>query len=117
MGQWGRRLRMDYRNGLPKRSNISVEFYDLGFRVKSPGDLNDKKLDSALEFLHSRVVEQEKAQLIQVICFLLNIYIFFKTIFLFLVTKCIYNGLSLVAFNSFRFVFDSNESEKRSDQI
>lgn len=53
-------------NGLPKRSNISVEFYDLGFRVRSPGDLTDEELDSTLDCLHSRVVDQEKTQLLQV---------------------------------------------------
>lgn len=53
-------------NGLPKRSNISVEFYDLAFRVRSPGDLSDEELDSTLDILQTRVVEQEKTQLRQV---------------------------------------------------
>lgn len=53
-------------NGVNKRSTLSVQFSDLGFRVRSPGDLTDEELDSALDLLHSRVVAQEKTQLIQV---------------------------------------------------
>lgn len=53
-------------NGLPKRSTISVEFSDLGFRVRAPGDLSDDELDSTLDVLYSRVQGQEKTQLRQV---------------------------------------------------
>lgn len=53
-------------NGLPKRSNISVEFFDLGFRVLAPGDLTATELDSTLDLLYSRVKDQEQNQLAQV---------------------------------------------------
>lgn len=52
-------------NGLPKRSTISVEFYDLGFRLIAPGDLTDFELDNTLDLLDSRVKRQEKTQLVQ----------------------------------------------------
>lgn len=54
-------------NGAPKRSNISVEFSDLGFRVLAPGDLTPTELDSTLDMLYSRVKEQENNQVNQVI--------------------------------------------------
>lgn len=53
-------------NGKPKRSSITVSFSDLGFRIRSPGDLSDEELDSALDSLEKRTSSQEKAQLIQV---------------------------------------------------
>lgn len=53
-------------NGSSKRSNISVEFSDLGFRVLAPGDLSESELDSTLDLLYSRVKEQEKNQINQV---------------------------------------------------
>lgn len=53
-------------NGLPKRSTISVEFFDLGFRVLAPGDLSDIELDATLDLLYSRVQGQENSQLAQV---------------------------------------------------
>lgn len=52
-------------NGQPRRSNISVEYFDLGFRVVAPGDLADAELDSALDLLYSRVKSQEENQLMQ----------------------------------------------------
>lgn len=53
-------------NGQPKRTTISVEFSDLGFRVLAPGDLSDVELDSTLDLLYSRVQGQENNQLGQV---------------------------------------------------
>lgn len=53
-------------NGMPKRSTISVDFNDLGFRIRAPGDLSDEELDSTLDMLYSRVKNQEKTQLMQV---------------------------------------------------
>lgn len=53
-------------DGKPKRSSISVSFSDLGFRIRSPGDLTDEELDSALDSLEKRTSSQEKTQLIQV---------------------------------------------------
>lgn len=53
-------------NGTSRRSNISVEFFDLGFRVRAPGDLSPIELDSTLDLLYSRVKEQENNQVNQV---------------------------------------------------
>lgn len=53
-------------NGAPKRSKISVQFNDLGFRLMSPGDLTDDELDATLDLLHNRSISQEKTQLLQV---------------------------------------------------
>lgn len=53
-------------NGVPKRTNISVEFFDLGFRVMAPGDLSSVELDTTLDMLYSRVKEQENNQINQV---------------------------------------------------
>lgn len=53
-------------NGNSRRSNISVEFSDLGFRVLAPGDLNASELDATLDMLYSRVKEQETNQISQV---------------------------------------------------
>lgn len=55
-------------DGVSRRSNISVEFFELGFRVSAPGDLTAMELDSTLDLLFSRVKEQENNQLYQV-CF------------------------------------------------
>lgn len=53
-------------NGDEKRSMIAVSFSDLGFRIRSPGDLTDPELDSALESLENRTSSQERSHLIQV---------------------------------------------------
>lgn len=52
-------------NGLPKRSPISVTYYDLGYRVKTPGDFLPEECEQALISLYERTVEQEKSQLRQ----------------------------------------------------
>ncbi|XP_055373267.1 ATP-dependent DNA helicase Q4 [Condylostylus longicornis] len=55
-------------NGLPKRSSISVSFYDLGFRVKAPGDFTSEEIDEGLDSLYQRSLLQERTQLIQLQC-------------------------------------------------
>lgn len=59
-------------NDLPKRSTLTVNFYEVGFRIQSPGDFTDDELDEALDVLYNRSVHQEKTQLAQVnlLCFL-----------------------------------------------
>ncbi|XP_034255863.1 ATP-dependent DNA helicase Q4 isoform X2 [Thrips palmi] len=52
-------------NGSSRRSGIKVEFSNLGFRLKTPGNLSPEKLDAALDFLHDRVVKQEQSALRQ----------------------------------------------------
>ncbi|KAJ1525096.1 hypothetical protein ONE63_009938 [Megalurothrips usitatus] len=52
-------------NGNSRRSGIKVEFFELGFRLRAPGNLSPEKLDAALDFLHERVLKQEHAALSQ----------------------------------------------------
>lgn len=52
-------------NGSSRRSGIKVEFSNLGFRLKTPGNLSPEKLDAALDFLHNRVLKQEESALRQ----------------------------------------------------
>lgn len=52
-------------NGNSRRSGIKVELFDLGFRLRAPGNLSPEKLDAALDFLHDRVVKQEQSALSQ----------------------------------------------------
>ncbi|XP_030386390.1 ATP-dependent DNA helicase Q4 [Scaptodrosophila lebanonensis] len=52
-------------NGFPKRSPLTVSFYDLGFRIKAPGDFSETEIDAALDTLYTRSVKQERTQLIQ----------------------------------------------------
>lgn len=59
-------------NGSSRRSQISVSFSDLGFRIRSPGDLTDEELDSALDSLSKRTSSQELTQLIQVRIFIIK---------------------------------------------
>lgn len=53
-------------NGFNKRSPLTVSYSELGFRIRSPGDLSDDELDTALDSLEARTTSQEKAQLTQV---------------------------------------------------
>ncbi|XP_066255996.1 ATP-dependent DNA helicase Q4 [Euwallacea similis] len=46
-------------NNQPKRSNLSVQFSELGFRLLAPGNLSDEQLDEALDTLHNIVLNQE----------------------------------------------------------
>lgn len=59
-------------NGSRKRSPLNVSFSDLGFRIRSPGDLSDDELDEALDSLESRTRSQERTQLVQVGLFFLK---------------------------------------------
>lgn len=84
-------------NGMPKRSPISVSFKDLGFRIRSRGDLTDDELDATLNDLYSRVVLQEKSQLVQL--------------------NNVFNGLSSVAYQTFVEAQQDQCKSKRSDQM
>ncbi|XP_065086444.1 ATP-dependent DNA helicase Q4 [Ochlerotatus camptorhynchus] len=55
-------------NNARQRSPISVSFFDLGFRIRAPGDLTDEELDKTLDSLYDRVSSQERAQLLQLQC-------------------------------------------------
>lgn len=85
-------------NGQPKRSSISIEFSDLGFRVRSPGDLSDAELDTMLDMMYGRVTGQERMQLLQL--------------------QNVFNGLSAVAFDSCALAIKQPEEEdRRSDKL
>lgn len=85
-------------NGQSKRSSISVEFSDLGFRVRSPGDLSDSELDATLDLLYNRVTDQELTQLMQL--------------------QNVFNGMSTVAFDSYSPVVNRpEEAERHSDEL
>ena len=42
-----------------------VEFSELAYHFRSPGDLTLDELDDVLQFLHTRVQKQEKTELSQ----------------------------------------------------
>lgn len=52
-------------NNQPKRSPISVQLTNLGFRLLAPGNLSGEQLDEALDNLYNRVVDQERKALLQ----------------------------------------------------
>nr|CAD7599456.1 unnamed protein product [Timema genevievae] len=59
-----------------RRTGITVEFSDLGFRVLAPGKLSPRQLDEALDSVYSRVENQEKSSLLQldaVFCALMRV--------------------------------------------
>uniref|UniRef100_A0A667X7H7 DNA 3'-5' helicase n=1 Tax=Myripristis murdjan TaxID=586833 RepID=A0A667X7H7_9TELE len=47
------------------RSGVHVEFSSPSFYFRSYGDLNNEELDRVCQFLHKRVLEQERTQLFQ----------------------------------------------------
>lgn len=48
-----------------RRTGITVEFFQLGFRVMAPGNLHPSELDEALDALHGHVENLEKCSLQQ----------------------------------------------------
>lgn len=84
-------------NGYPKRSKITVQFSDLGFRVRAPGDMTDVELDESLELLHNRVSQQEKAELLQL--------------------QAVFNALSDAAFNSYLRAAEANCTPEPSKKL
>ena len=49
----------------PKRTGVMIEFSELAYHFRSPGDLEVEELDDVLQFLHTRVQKQEKTELSQ----------------------------------------------------
>lgn len=85
-------------NGQPKRSLISIQFDDIGFRIRSPGDLDDDELDATLDLLYNRVTTQERTQRLQL--------------------QNVFNGLSAVAFDSYaKAVKRTEDADRNSDQL
>lgn len=52
-------------NNQPKRSLLSVQFSNLGFRLLAPGNLSAAELDEALDSLYNHVTKQEHTALLQ----------------------------------------------------
>uniref|UniRef100_A0A8D8TN21 DNA 3'-5' helicase n=2 Tax=Cacopsylla melanoneura TaxID=428564 RepID=A0A8D8TN21_9HEMI len=50
-------------NDKPQKTGILVEFSELGFRVKSPGNSSEEALDETLNTLHAISVSQEQSSL------------------------------------------------------
>lgn len=50
-------------DGRPTRTGTIVEFSDLAYHFRTPGDFTTEELDDILQFLHNRVQNQEKAEL------------------------------------------------------
>ncbi|KAJ6642571.1 ATP-dependent DNA helicase Q4 [Pseudolycoriella hygida] len=84
-------------NGTQRKSSISVQFNNLGFRIRSRGDLTNDELDSILNNLYSRVVLQEKSQLAQL--------------------KNVFDGLSSVAYRTFNESQMDDDNHKSSNKL
>lgn len=52
-------------NNTPKRSKLTVEFSNLGFHIRSPGNLPPSELDEALDTLYKQKTSQELTSLQQ----------------------------------------------------
>lgn len=48
-----------------RKSGVLVQFSDLAFHMRTCGDLSDDELDGLVDFLHERVMRQERAELAQ----------------------------------------------------
>ncbi|GBP19855.1 ATP-dependent DNA helicase Q4 [Eumeta japonica] len=53
-------LEWDSDGGITKRSQFTVQFHTLGFRIKAPGDLTATELDEILDHIHETVQSQER---------------------------------------------------------
>ena len=54
-----------YTSGGASKTGVMVEFSDLAFHFRSPGDLTEDEMDDVIDFLHHRAVKQEKTELFQ----------------------------------------------------
>ena len=52
-----------FSSGGPKRTGVMVEFSDLAYHFRTPGDFTTEELDSILQFMHERVQRQEKSEI------------------------------------------------------
>ena len=53
-------------SGRNMKSGVMVEFSDLGFHLRSPGDLTDEEMDEVVDFLNDRVQMQETTEINQI---------------------------------------------------
>lgn len=56
-------LQWNFDSGGPKRTGVMVEFSDLAYHFRTPGDFSTEELDDILQFLHERVQRQEKSEI------------------------------------------------------
>ena len=74
--QWNEGLRLANETGLSAgHSGIIVEFTDLAFHARAPGDLSGDEKDEVCDFLEDRIMAQERSQLAQ----LHNVWTTFNT--------------------------------------
>nr|XP_006822217.1 PREDICTED: ATP-dependent DNA helicase Q4-like [Saccoglossus kowalevskii] len=78
------------------KSGVFVEFSDISFHFRSPGDLTDDELDGVCDFLAGRVKSQEKAELYQL--------------------QCVYDSLHSVSFSDYWHCSD-DVNTKRSEKL
>uniref|UniRef100_S4RJK6 DNA 3'-5' helicase n=1 Tax=Petromyzon marinus TaxID=7757 RepID=S4RJK6_PETMA len=64
--QWQKEPRGVFRAAT--KSSVLVEFHELAFRFRSPGDLRDEEHDELCTALHGRVLAQERVELHQLRC-------------------------------------------------
>ena len=64
--QWNDSLKLAAESGLSAgHSGIIVEFKDLAFHLRAPGDLTDDERDEVCDFLEDRILAQERSQVAQ----------------------------------------------------
>ncbi|XP_052816677.1 ATP-dependent DNA helicase Q4-like isoform X2 [Mya arenaria] len=56
-------LLWNFDGGKPVRTGTMVEFTDLAFHFRSPGDFTTDELDDILQFLHTRAQRQERSEI------------------------------------------------------
>ncbi|XP_060604089.1 ATP-dependent DNA helicase Q4-like [Ruditapes philippinarum] len=56
-------LQWNFDLGGPKRTGVMIEFSDLAYHFRTPGDFTTEELDSILQFMHERVQRQEKTEI------------------------------------------------------
>ncbi|XP_045192518.2 ATP-dependent DNA helicase Q4-like isoform X2 [Mercenaria mercenaria] len=61
-------LQWSFDSGGPKRTGIMVEFSDLAYHFRTPGDFTTEELDDILQFLHERIQRQEKSEIRNLSC-------------------------------------------------
>lgn len=108
---------LEWTNG--KRSTISVEFLDLGFRVLAPGDLSDDELDSTLDLLYSRVQGQERNQRAQVcvhFTILSSTFLSFPLSLKFQLEN-VFRGLTSVAVTTCQIAAQAEYNDERSESL
>ncbi len=56
---------MLYEGNGPCKTGVVVEFSELAFHLRSPGDLTDEEVDEVVDFLTERLNTQERTELAQ----------------------------------------------------